>query len=124
MNIIADNSMVLKGADFSRRFGLSRAYFTVRTMHLFEKINEAERLSFLLETILYQDIMVLKEISVLKGYMLIGGRRLFRDMFTVLLKQYFNDDISVMCLSDEVVENACPRGAWELWCERKMAEQI
>ena len=89
MNIIVDNSMVLKGADFSRRFGLSRACFTMRTMHLFDKTNEAERLSFLLRAILYQDIMVLKEIGVLKGYMLIGGRRLFRDMFTVLLKQYF-----------------------------------
>jgi 2-dehydro-3-deoxygalactonokinase len=117
MNIEISGDMALKGAEFSERFGLSRACFAVRTTHLFGRTSEAERLNFLMGAILYQDIMVLKEMGVHKGYILIGGRRLFRNLFTILLKKYFGT-IEIVCLSDEVVANACPKGAWKIWCEK------
>lgn len=114
MNIAVDSDITKKGAEFSRRFGLSRACFAVRTMHLFSKTEQAERLSFLLGAVLYEDIIALKEVDTLKGNLLIGGRRLFRDLFAILLQQYCSD-VGIVCLSDEVVKNACPKGAWTIW---------
>jgi 2-dehydro-3-deoxygalactonokinase len=124
MSTSPNKEMAIKGAEFCARYGLTRACFAVRTMHLFGRTDEAARANFLIGAILYQDMLALRSMSTaadLGATVIIGGRKLYRELLAFLIQQYMPEKTRVLCLPDDIVDAASPSGAWELWSIRKEA---
>jgi 2-dehydro-3-deoxygalactonokinase len=111
-----DQPALLKGADHCRLHGLNQACFATRIAHVLGDTSEAARTSFLLGAIFYQDIVALKnKLGKRPTNIVIGGKRLFRDIYFHLLNRFAPASWTVSRLSDQAVADAVPLGAWTLW---------
>ena len=118
-----DQPALLKGAEHCRLHGLSKACFATRIMHVLGDTGETARTSFLLGAIFYQDIIALSSrLKERQANIVIGGNRLFRDVYYFLLGRYAPAAWMVSRLDDQAVADAVPLGAWTLW-RRYLASQ-
>lgn len=117
-----DQPALLKGADYCRLRGLSQACFATRIMHVLGDTSETARTSFLLGAIFYQDIIALTgKLETRRANIVIGGNRLFRDIYYALLNRYGPAAWTVTRLSDQAVRDSVPLGAWTLWRQYREA---
>lgn len=112
-----DRPALFKGADHCRLHGLNRACFSTRIMHVLGDTTEEARSSFLFGAIFYQDIIALGE--MLRRHprpnIVIAGKRLFSDIYYLLLSRYAPAAWNIRQLGDQEAAAAAPLGAWTLW---------
>lgn len=124
-----DEHALLRGAHCARQYGLSRACFSTRVLDILGKTTATARANFLLGAVFQQDVMALRTMVPMdkETHVLVGGKRFFRRILSILLTQSAPDSWKVSELSDNVINHAVPIGAWELWnchCAQRSAGQF
>ena len=91
--------MVLLGAKYARKFGLTRTCFSVRILDQFTDSSVNSKANFLAGAISSSDLQAIKQGSAMGDCqelpVIIGGSNLIAEVFEVLVKQddYFNGDL-------------------------------
>ncbi|SFC79767.1 2-dehydro-3-deoxygalactonokinase [Pragia fontium] len=86
-----DQEYLLKGAKLCQEVGLARSCFSVRILDLFSQTTLNQRANFLLGTILYSDILTIKNSQALAfeadSTIVICGKKILRQGLEILIKE-------------------------------------
>lgn len=87
---IIDQEYLLQGAKLCREVGLARSCFSVRILDLFSQTTLNQRANFLLGTILYSDILTIKNSQALAcepdSTIVICGKKILKEALEILIK--------------------------------------
>ena len=101
-----DSEYIKKGYNYCSEKGLNEALFKVRVLkNIFQETN-SRIYSFFLGAILHGEVQYILNSGAKK--IVVGGNKFLKEAVFMLLKEYAQGDI--MCLSDDVVENAVSLG--------------
>lgn len=101
-----DSEYIKKGCNYCFEKGFNEALFKVRLLKTVFQESNSRIYSFFLGAILHGEVEYILNSDAKK--IVVGGNKFLKDAAFMLLKEYVQCD--VMCLSDEVVENAVPLG--------------
>src|SRR5699024_5971297 len=101
-----------KGFDAAENFGLTRSFYQIRLLQLFENTSDVERANYLFGSIIYEDIFAfIKSISSHQlDWIVVGGNPFMRKTFAHLL-QKVNQKWKVIEAGEEEAEFAMVVGA-------------
>lgn len=94
-----DSEMVIQGADYARKFGLTRTCFTIRILDQFTDSSLNGKANFLAGAIATTDLLAVKNSSAMGDCrelpVIIGGSNIMAGIFETLLHQddYFHGDL-------------------------------
>lgn len=101
-----DSEYIKKGCNYCFEKGFNEALFKARLLKTVFQESNSQIYSFFLGAILHGEVEYILNSDAKK--IVVGGNKFLKDAAFMLLKEYVQCD--VMCLSDEVVENAVPLG--------------
>lgn len=85
-----DEEFLLHGANLCREVGLARSCFSIRILDLFSQTTLNQRANFLLGTILYSDILTIKNSRALacesNSTIVICGKKILKEALEILIK--------------------------------------
>lgn len=82
-----DKEALLKGFDSARRFGLSRSFYHIRLLQIFNKMNENQRANYFVGSILASDVRTFLQLQVKNlNWVVIGGSDPLRKAFGYVFK--------------------------------------
>ncbi|WP_407271333.1 2-dehydro-3-deoxygalactonokinase [Radiobacillus sp. PE A8.2] len=117
----ADRNLLLEGFKSGNKFGLTRSFYHIRLLQLFEEMNENQRANYFLGSILSADIQALKntyeELDV--AWIVVGGSNPLRKAFIHVL-EYMNF-AQVIEANDEHVQLSTIIGA-KMLGEKRMVD--
>lgn len=107
-----DKEYLKKGVDSARRNGFSRACFLVRALDLFTDATGNQLANFIAGAIAYYDIKSIEnDFSEEDFNILIGGKKVLRELYKSIFEILGYDKKNIRLLSDYIVENASSIGA-------------
>lgn len=110
---IIDKKALLKGFESGKEFGLSRSFYHIRLLQIFEKMDENERANYFVGSILASDIESFMQSDLPKtGWVVIGGSDPLRKAF-VHVFEYLEFD-NIIEASDTRVESSTVVGSIEI----------
>ncbi len=95
-----------KGYIYCRDKNINEALFKVRVLKNIFGVTSFQAYSFFLGAILFAEVKYVINLKIKK--VIVGGNKYLKEAVFMLLKEYAQADI--MCLSDELVENAVSLG--------------
>lgn len=98
---------IKKGIESAKKYGFSKTCFLVRIMDLFTQANGNELANFMAGAIGYYDMKVIQE-DLEKGNIevLIGGKKILRELYSLLLELYGYDMEHVHIMDNIMVEKS------------------
>lgn len=113
-----NEKLIIAGADYSKKVGLNRTLFTTRILDQFTGYSIDDKANFLLGAVLETDLYAVKNSSAIeidpKQPVIIGGSRILKRAFEVLVKRdsYFTGKVYVV--DDELMEDMAGLGSIEV----------
>ncbi|MFD1206219.1 2-dehydro-3-deoxygalactonokinase [Sporosarcina contaminans] len=111
-----DEAMLLKGFEAAKSYGLTRSFYHIRLLQLFENLTENERANYFVGSVIYNDIQSLfGSIEAIEDFdwIVIGGTNPLKRSFAYLLNQ-MREKWKVIEANDLQVENSLVIGAQEI----------
>jgi 2-dehydro-3-deoxygalactonokinase len=111
---VANEEMIIAGADYSKKVGLNRTLFTTRILDQFTTYSVNDKANFLLGAVLETDLFAIKNSRAMEvspdQTVIIGGSKILKRAFEILIK---NDDYftgKVCIVDDELMEDMAGLG--------------
>ncbi|SDK06388.1 2-dehydro-3-deoxygalactonokinase [Natronincola ferrireducens] len=100
-----DEAYIKKGIEAVKQYGFSKACFLVRIMEIFTEATDNQRVNFIAGAICYHDIISIeKDLKERDPYIIIGGKKILRELYGTVLKLMNYDEDKIKLLSDDEVE--------------------
>ena len=110
-----ERKYIEEGIEAVEKHGFSKTCFLVRIMDLFTDTTPNQRVNFIAGAIGYHDIKSVEEtLKKQAPTIVIGGKRILRELYHTILQVIGYDMNKVIILDDQVVENASSIGALKI----------